>query len=217
MTRTTARPLVCPRPLYSASNLVDVSIEFSHVDVGLYDTSDVARSGEKASQIATLLTEQSKTFSVALLIDDKDSAHQITPNDVSLLIHEASKWLPVNYVVFESRLADYKLDLFECIEESHRVAIRKQVDRYEAKSGRLACSHDIAIWHLLRLGIIKPDASTVVPVVSGDRYATRPFFARSIVSILSKEDREPEEKAMCDILRFSKDESVSSRISLTFV
>jgi hypothetical protein len=217
MTRTTTRPLARPRSSYSASNLVDVSIEFSHVDVGSYDASDVARSGQKASQIATLLTEQSKTFSVALLIDDKNSAHQITSNDVSVLIHEASNWLPVNYVVFESRLADYKLDLFECIEDSHRVAIRKQVDRYEAKSGRLACSHDIAIWHLLRLGIITPDASTVVPVVSGDRFTTRPFFSRSVVSILSKEDREAEEKAMSDILRFSKDESVASKISLAFV
>jgi hypothetical protein len=53
--------------------------------------------------------------------------------------------------------------------------------------------------------------------VSGDRFTTRPFFSRSVVSILSKEDREAEEKAMSDILRFSKDESVASKISLAFV
>ena len=217
MIDTKAASLIRPRSASIASTLVDVSIEFSHVDVASYDSSDVARSGRRASQLATLLTEQSKTFSVALLIDDKEPARQMTSNDVSVLIHEASNWLPINYVVFESRLVDYKLDLFESIQDSHKVAVRKQVERYEAKSGRLACSHDIAIWHLLRLGIITPDASTVVPVASRDRYTTRPFFAHSVVSILNEEDREAEARAMDEILRFSKNESISSRISLTFV
>lgn len=217
MTNTNPASHAQRRSSLGAATSVDVSIEFAHVDVASYDSSDVARSGQKAAQIARLLTQESKSYSVALLIDDKESARQMTSFDVSVLIHEASIWLPVDYVVFESRLIDYKLDLFDSIRDSHKVIIRKQVERYESKSGRLACSHDIAIWHLLRLGMITPDASTVVPVTSRDRYETRPFFAKSAVSILNEEDLEPEERAMAEILRFSKDETVPSRISLTFV
>jgi hypothetical protein len=203
--------------LLSATNSVDVSIEFAHVDVASYDSSDIARSGRKASELAKYLTETSKSYSVVLLIDDKDSTSKMTPNDVGMLIHDASNWLPVDYVVFESRLADYKLDLFESIQPAQKISVRKQVDRYEAKSGRLACSHDIAIWHLLRLGIIAPDASTVVPVASRDQYSTRSFFANSVVSILNEEDRDAENRAMNEILRYSRNESVPSRVSLTFV
>ena len=197
--------------------LVDVSIEFAHIDVSSYDSTDVARSGQKAAQIAKFLTKESKTFSVSLLIDDKESAHRMTSYDVSLLMHEASNWLPVDYVVFESRLVDYKLDLFDNIRDSHKLSVTKQVDRFEAKSGRLACSHDIAIWHLLRLGKISPDASTVVPVSSRDRFKTMHFAARSVFSILNEADREPEERAMSEILKFCTDETVSSRINIEYV
>lgn len=199
------------------AQMVDVSIEFAHVDVGSYDSSEVSRSGEVAARLASEFDVANESYSVSLLIDDKNSSERMTPNDVSLLILEASKWLQVDYVVFESRLAEYKLDLFENIKESHRVVVKKFVERYEMKSGRLACSHDIAIWHLMRLGKIAADAATVVPVGSRRGRIAKPFFAKRVVSILKDEDHDPEEKALDDILRHCTDETIPARIHRYFV
>ena len=199
------------------TQMVDFNIEFSHVDVESYDSFEVASSGAVAAQIAAKLDADNKTYSVSLLVDDKNSNERMAPEDISLLLLESSKWLHVDYVVFESRLADYKLDLLENIQDSHRVSVKKLIERYESKSGRLACSHDIAIWHLMRLGKINADVSTVVPVSSHRGKMVKPFYSRNVISVLSNQDREPEEKAITDVLCYCVDSSIVARIKRHFI
>jgi hypothetical protein len=193
----------------------DINLEFAHVEFkSRFDKEQVLASVRIAQDLLTRFNNEGLTCSISILIDDKHAEHRLTIGDVAPFLAFLSQHITrIDYICYESRLTDYKEEMFSFLIEEHRDRIRQKVLDYEAKHGKIACSQDIAIWHLMRLGYILGDANTIVPVGALMRGSQLPpFQAQRLISILGENDREPEEIAKADILRFSRDGSVLSRI-----
>ncbi|MBK8810460.1 MAG: hypothetical protein IPN69_06950 [Acidobacteria bacterium] len=197
----------------------DINIEFAHIAFNAdFDKEQVAFSSKIAAQQLSKLRDEGQICSVSILIDDKFTRHQLTlQEDVIPFIDFVSQHIDIDYICYESSLSKYMDALFACISDKYRNRISDKLRDYEAKhDGKIACSHDIAIWHLVRLGHIKTDAKTIVPVGGLRNRKLQPFQANKVISILSESDRKPEETAVKEILRFCKDTDVVSRIQRIF-
>jgi hypothetical protein len=201
-----------------------LNIEFAHFEftgaTGPGDES-VRRSSLIASAAIQRCIATGMTYSTCVLIDDKHVRRSLEYSDIVPLLRSISRVGPdVDYICFESRLSLYKYALFDLIKAEQRTKIREDYERYERRHGRLACSQDIAIWHMMRLGcIMNIDVQTLVPV--GALHAVRegvqtPFVASELLSILHERDREPERRCETEILSYLQEPGLLGRINREF-
>jgi len=204
--------------------IADLNIEFAHFEfTGASGPCDdaVRQSSLIASAAVDQCTAAGMTFSTCILIDDKHLRRSLEYSDIVPLLRSISRVGPeVDYICFESRLSLYKYALFDLVNIAKRAKIREDYERYERRHGRLACSQDIAIWHMMRLGCIRNiDVQTLVPV--GALHTARgkaqpPFVASEVLSILHERDREPERRCEIEILSHMQEPNLLERISRRF-
>ena len=140
---------------------------------------------------------------LSILIDDK-----------ALQIEDRAEWLRqvherwphilshIDFLCFESDLAALA-DLFIArLVISKRGRRAREIERYRDKHGRVACSHDIAIWHSLRLGLLGRHDNLIEHGLHWTEGTN--FYCSHVVSILEEEDREDEARA-AEIMRESPD------------
>jgi hypothetical protein len=194
------------------ADLVDWNIEVAHVNWGTPGApGSVEESLADAEVYLAGWRRRGATFVVSALIDDKE-----------LGIPNRSKWLElcsqrypnlfkiIDFVCFESDLILLKKEFLSQIQESQRGRIDREMERYREKHGHIACSHDIAIWHLLRLGLLN-SGEKLLPAINDRRFG----FARGALSILEDEDRIAEERAR-ELLLYCEDSTVLSRIKCVY-
>lgn len=135
-------------------------------------------------------------------------------DDKALQISDRERWLDqafarwpdifkkIDFLCFESDLSAIA-DLFIArLVTSNRGRRAREIERYRDKHGRIACSHDIAIWHSLRLGLLGCHDNLLQ---RGPHWHDGiAFYCSHVVSILEDENREDEARA-AEIMRESSD------------
>ncbi len=191
----------------------DVNIEFAHV-LPIYPTAEMSfkASYRLLCEYISACRRRGESFSVSILIDDKENGREATYNWINSRLKARNfRHYEVLYWGIESELRSYKKKLYAALTEENRTQIVRRVESYLDKHGALACSHDIAIWHLLRLGVISPLNS------GGIRYRdiyrklnskeVRRFSARRIATILSDEEMGHETRSDNEILKYIKSDA----------
>lgn len=141
---------------------------------------------------------------LSILVDDKAL---LIPDREAWLTDVQSRWPDVlariDFLCFESDLSTIA-DLFIArLVTRSRGRRAREIERYRDKHGRIACSHDIAIWHSLRLGLLGRHDHLVR---RGPHWSDGAgFYCSHAVSILDEENREDELRA-AEILRESSDD-----------
>jgi hypothetical protein len=199
------------------ADISDYSLEFAHVAlIGKdFNRSEVTKSADIALKELQRIEKKGLTCAVCILIDDKHVKSTLTYKDITPFLQFVSQHFPrIDYVCFEKSLPKHKDKIFEQLDPDKRDHIAGEFWRYQRKHKKLACSHDIAIWHMIRLGLINDiEAGTIVPVGAVGTSAHAPsFVARNLISILSAHDKPFEEKASKEILRHCVDKKAVSRI-----
>jgi len=110
----------------------------------------------------------------------------------------------IDYIAFESDLKNMLNIFYSRVRPEKQVNVKNEIERYLAKRKRTACSHDIALWHSLRLGALGGKGLPVYEISTTDRKnkgLCSSFIATNVCSILPYTDRLHEEDAETDILR----------------
>lgn len=136
------------------------SIEYAHALLGLdADTEAAATEHRIGAEIARLLKNGLEEMGVAaqtvVLLDDK----QLSParnRSIEASRVLASLDLKPDLFVFESDLRDLGPALLEVVRGPRQNRLAHEMERRAIRGSHLACSVDIAIWHLLRLGVLRP-------------------------------------------------------------
>ena len=201
---------------------VSINVEFAHVDLALPLSSEesewnIVQSGKIAQDLLSEAESRGLSCTTSILIDDKHSDTAPSSEEVGKLLSFVRLHGPrVDFLCIESSLVSYEYRLLTCMKDTQRRRIERELDSYRHRYGKLGCSQDIAIWHLLRLGYLgEPQARSVIPVgVTGQ--SRRPFFADEVVSVLPRGLAPFEEKAKSDLLDHCEDGEVENRIRLIF-
>ena len=186
----------------------ELNIEIAHVAAGAPNYAEKLKDAIARSQAITAqLNIERYNFRIchSLLVDDK----RTTDFNRDEWLQEVSRHVPdlaksVDYVTFESDLKNLLNTFYSKLRADKQSTIKNEIERYLQKRKKMACSHDIALWHSLRLGalggrgipvyeLIDPK-STTAPIKSS-------FIARHVCSVLPDTDRNHEEDAETDILR----------------
>lgn len=181
----------------------DINIEFAHI----VPNASRADSSFRLSYSLLLdyidnVEQRGENFCISILVDDKEVGQKLS---ISWLTEQLDKvnfrYYNILYWVMESELRVYRECLYSLIKDDHRVHISKQIENYLKKHGELACSHDIAIWHLLRLGVIQPLEKVRVGRFAAQLQSPN-FSSKRVASILTLEDSGVEERATTEILNY---------------
>lgn len=191
---------------------VDWNLEVAHVTWGSAGARDsVNESVVQGLEWIARWKATGATYVACSLIDDKEVA--IVDRDAWLSSNsQAFRQLfdLLDFVCFESDLISLKDEFLARFEPPRRGKIEREFERYREKHGKVACSHDIAIWHALRLGLLPSGFGLMRPL---KQHARGPYGAQ-VLSILEEEDRAPEERAK-EILRYADDAAIK-RIQVEF-
>lgn len=196
------------------SGRADVNIEFGHIEIdnGKYSKPEL----EKSVNVAIELLEKHKgnglTCSVSMLVDDKKQSNPPDLSRVTSLIELISSRIVVDYICFESRLVAYLDELYDSIKVEHVAKVRQSIESYLERNGRIACSHDIAIWHLLRLGKIRFRPEHILRTNEHIDRQVAPFVARQVISVLPRHYESQEAKAIDEVLKFCSSTDTHSLI-----
>jgi hypothetical protein len=180
----------------------DVAIEYAHCRIGGGGAYDDPRglviSAQYAKQLRETLTECGLTTTVQVLVDDKSvSPDENAEESLEALLKDCERELRPDGVVLESGLGDL-LEPFLAntlhATDSHRIG--RAITRYrERHGGKLACSHDIALWHTLRLGRLDPRRLLVSRTLLGPTLMGELRPSRVVVSVLPRHDAKAEKTA----------------------
>jgi hypothetical protein len=200
----------------------DYSVEFAHVAFDEdynFDEKIVIKSAKLAKRRLDALEKNGCSYTVCILIDDKHVKHGLTYKNVGKFLRFTREHIPrIDYICFEKRLEDYIDAVIDAVDSSYQDRVTGQIYRYRQKHRKLGCSHDIAVWHLMRLGIVNNiDNQTLVYVGSdlsqdGLQRRNPEFVSRNLISILSRSDRPQEERADKEILQYCSQLNVNSQI-----
>lgn len=193
----------------SPSVACDVAIEYGHSQLlpsGGYDAySELRMSAVYASDARARVEGMGFTTTVQMLVDDKRlGKDEEVSRSLPELRKDAKSLLPVNCLVLESRLVRLWQDfVYRSIAPSKQRRVAERLEGYLDQHGSLGCSHDIALWHALRLGLVDPllldGKSDRVASVQGQLQT-----CKIAVSILPARWREFEEIADADILVWNR-------------
>jgi hypothetical protein len=184
----------------------DVAIEFGHAVLlpqgGYDDPEGVRMSARYAEDLRSTLSVAGLTTTIQVLIDDKRISRQDGRAEaIAKFSADCQAALQTDCFVLESSLVRL-LDQFtdQVITPTARARIARKLADYYHQHNELACSHDIALWHALRLGLLNPNAlPSDVCRISGIHGTFSP--CRVAVSILPARAREYEAIAATDLLR----------------
>jgi hypothetical protein len=195
----------------------DYSLEFAHVEVtgGRFDVDSVERSAQLARLKLDEIEGRGQTCSVCILVDDKEEPADLGERGLKRLKQVVTGSFPrVDYICFEKSLARHVDALYTNLRAEKRQRVRSGIARYRAAHGHLGCSHDIAIWQMMRFGWIENTVPQgIINVRWGEvRGGSSPFVAKSLISVLSRGDARFEKKALDDILCYSVDAKAIARI-----
>lgn len=139
-----------------------------------------------------------------------DAAFSVLIDDKALQISDRQSWLEdvytrwphifaqIDFLCFESDLSNIADLVISQLVTRNRGRRAREIERYRNKHGRVACSHDIAIWHSLRLGMLGYHDNLITRGPNWKAGAN--FYCSHIVSILEEENREEEIRA-AEIMR----------------
>ena len=200
------------------TTLVDWNLEVAHVNWASPAASfSIEEALATAREYTSDWSRSGKSFVICSLVDDKE--FRISDRDAWLV--EAERGHPelfrmLDYVCFESDLVTLKDEFLNQLQPRQRGRIDREIDRYRRKHGSVACSHDIAVWHMLRLGLLGSGDQIIRAIRRRrERDDLHSFYARSALSILEEEDREAEERAS-EILRYCTERDVTKRLELIY-
>lgn len=141
----------------------------------------------------------------SLLVDDKRRSDL----DRNQWFDEVTSALPeqfqsLDYITFESDLKNLLNTFYSRLRPDKQNTVKNDIERYLAKRKRTACSHDISLWHSMRLGALGGKGLPIFEIVTPDGIESKlrsSFVASNVCSILPTTDRNFEEDAETDILR----------------
>lgn len=177
-----------------------VSVEYGHtvLDPTTRDP-QLLESALESARIAKLAIDLLKTrgFGVqsCVLLDDKylspalDREHQAE-------LFLARLPLSPDVAVFESDLRSLAPEMLKLVEEPRKSKLTRELENRAAKGFPLACSVDVTIWHLLRLGLI-PARDQTGPTAAFNSSLASADYA---ISILPGFEKSYEERAYRDNL-----------------
>lgn len=194
--------------------MLEYSLEVAHVDWGSSGALEsVAESMAVAAEITEKWKRQGSTYTCGMLIDDKEFRIGDRESWLRSLLAEFHPQLKVvKFACFESDLVGLKDEFLSQIDDEHSGRVSREIERYRRKHGRVACSQDIAIWHLLRLGLLPSGASLLYPL--SDISETN-FYAKQVLSILEEGDKAAEERAR-EIIKHCRKSDVVNRIKIEY-
>jgi hypothetical protein len=183
----------------------DVAIEYGHSillrDGGYDDPDSLQTSVRYAIDVRSALAGAGLTTTTQVLVDDKRVPRgKGLPEAVAKLAADCRASLETDCFVLESSLHRL-LDPFlsGIVVPAARPRLSRKLTGYYARKGALACSHDIALWHTLRFGLLDPGDlaadGDLVPAVDGVLLP-----CRVAVSILPARTEEYEDVAARDLL-----------------
>lgn len=192
------------------SSAVHVSVEFAHTMLspdGVRNIHELHRAQEFASVLLSDLERDGVLTSTAVLIDDK----QVDEEERDLLARSVLEDLAarpaIDVLCFERDLVVYADDLLATLSPTQRPRVQRSIRRRLDQYGTLPCSVDIAIWNLLRLGVLE-DYNNVLQ----RRNAAADELPEIAVAILPEYLEEYEDAARRDILRHVMDFDFRGRI-----
>lgn len=185
-----------------------INIEVAHLRS--WHSADALSSAEESLLIADEYQQSphhglgEQRFAVSVLVDDKAVS---IPDRASWLQEVSERWphfiANIDFFCFESDLATVA-DLFIArLVSGKRGRRAREIERYRNKHGRVACSHDIAIWHSLRLGLLGRHDRLIGRGPHWQEGTT--FYCSQAVSILEEDNRDEEARAS-EILRECSDD-----------
>ncbi|MBU1111053.1 hypothetical protein KKB83_05570 [Patescibacteria group bacterium] len=178
---------------------VDYNIEYAHV----YTNEVFSREHREAAWIAShqigKLTEEGKTYSTVVLIDDYNPSEDILDKK-HFFDRLAYNKLEPEFVAFEARFVPLKEKVLSLINNKK---YKKSVRRYIEKHERVPCSFLIVIWHLLRLGLITNGINYYRPYKKSEEMKS--FVGKKLMTILPArfENVEKAAKKMIDASPFA--------------
>lgn len=190
----------------------DWNLEIAHVTWGGIDADDsINESVVQGLEWIARWESTGASYTVCSLVDDKE-----------VVISDRAGWLDIyakaypklfgllDFVCFESDLISLKNEFLARFEPPRRGKVERELERYREKHGKVACSHDIAIWHSLRLGLLPSGFRLMNPL----KQTVQGPYGNQLLSILEEEDRAPEERAK-EMLRYTED-GAAKRIHVEF-
>jgi hypothetical protein len=194
----------------------DINIEFAHVEFDddlTFDAESVIESAKIAKSQFDIYNAAGLTCSTCVLVDDKQTKLQLDVSAAAKLLGLISTEFWVDYLCFESSLPFYRHQMLKLLPTEISRRVEGDMEFYIKRDGKIACSHDIAIWHLLRVGLIPATPRVIIPVGALLRGHERPpFAAQRILSILKRPQLIPECKADEDVLHHVANNDLSIRI-----
>jgi hypothetical protein len=200
---------------------INCNIEFAHVTLnnkGEFNAEELRLSCSIAARLCDQLSNQGLSFVTSVLVDDEEFDQAADSDLVSNLLEQANRSLKIDYVCWESRLHRFSDQLLDLIATEKRANIAKKINRYIARHGHIACSHNIAIWQMIRLGAIPYVGSDMIfPLQSTGAHSSNRTMpgadlAISVLSGFTNYMRVSEDIAEKDILSYVSDNSYLARI-----
>lgn len=186
------------------------NVEVAHLDWGAapdHVRRELEESVALAVEYISSEADDTKAVVVSMLIDDKvveilDRSSWIT---ATFDAYGADLESLVDFICFESDLGRLREELLAKVVPKYRKGIQREIERYLRKHGQIACSHDISLWHLFRLGIIGSNPDNRPTVFPTQRAVQRKlslsnFRAEKVVSFVNDEDMRAEHRAREEIL-----------------
>jgi hypothetical protein len=169
------------------------NIEYAHIYSDEVFNQEHVESLKVLELILRILNNDSKTYSLNLLIDEYHPENN-TLNVEDFLNKLKYRGYYPDYLYFESDLhKDLNLFLDNMNNEKHV----HEYHRYFEKHGKSPCSYLIANWYLKRLGVLP--VSNIKKLTPEDK----PFVADKIINILDKKYKKNEDRAL-ELIKDSK-------------
>lgn len=166
----------------------DYSIEFCHI----YLNETFSTEHELSISVVKELIQKfdlETTYSLNVLVDDYNATEQLLDLEdfKKRLKDEGTK---PDYLASEARLAHYANVL---LDQMRNGKLKKSYERYIFDKGFVPCSFMIAIWYLLRLGLIEQEQDFLVYEKNGGH--SKSFIGKKLISVLPERFRGVEDKA----------------------
>lgn len=207
MNETTMNPTQLPS---RADGARVISVEYGHtvLDPTNRDAvqDELIYSAQLAIRTREELVERGFVVQTVILLDDKHMSPAFSRDEEATRLIESLPLVP-DIIVFESDLKSLAPSLLAATVGSRRSQLTREIDSRAKKGLQLACSVDIAIWHLLRLGIVRSRRST--------DFTKNLVPADIVVSILARREKAYEDKAFRENLS-AVSRTLSERIEIIY-
>ncbi|MEQ1515330.1 MAG: hypothetical protein ABL931_02435 [Usitatibacteraceae bacterium] len=175
----------------------ELNVEFAHFD--WKQPSAVDEMGRSLDVAKSTCIERGWQFDSAVrsvLVDDKGFTDRpraaVIEGMVGVL---GTSSADIDFICFESDLRFLLPKFAADLVAGGGARQSRSLERYLDSHGRTACSHDIAIWHAFRLGLLGRWDELLHPVGASEIAKDR-FYSRCVVSSVRREDMEYEAEGL---------------------